>query len=117
MVVCNPTYLDSHIFQAIFDQCNGFLQSANFSDLYYNATYIHRIFTQWNVRDNLEFWLIITPTRSHLMNDQNQFDIKRKLYHSSAETQFRCFMIQVSREQSGWNLTINRLHNSTGQQV
>lgn len=112
MNIQNATSIDSQVFQYVMEHSLPLLGKGYYSDLYYSACHIHRIFKTWSMNSDLEFYLIVRRDRLHLMNDKYNFNVKRQTLFTHHEEDYLCFEIIVKRSNSGWVLVGNQLSNN-----
>lgn len=118
MVLSNPTHsIDANVFQAVYSLCEGILSKANKIDLYYVANYINKSFSNWSAQSDLSYFVIVTETRCHLLNDLASFTIKRRMYLTQSDSPFVCSQIDIVRSVNGWEIRVNRLDNKSGQVI
>lgn len=115
MIIQNPTHsIDAKLFQAVAIECSSRLKTDYYTDLYYVAIHVHRIFKNWNGADDLQFWLIVRFKSCHLFNEWGIFEVKRRHLYNETDSPLYCFSITLSRNSEGWGLSIDRLNPKTG---
>lgn len=118
VIASNPTHsIDSLTFQALFKLCQGRLTERNIVDLYYTSCYIQKAFLQWNANSDLTYYAIITEDRIHLLNDEDSFTIKRRMYASQYDRDFLCSSIHINRCPTGWQLRVEKIGNLSGKVI
>lgn len=111
MNIINPISIDSQVFQYVMENSLALLGKRYYSDLYYTAIHIHKIFKQWDGIDPLEYWLIVRRDRIHLTTDSYTFGIKRSTLYSQSDEEYLCYHLSIVKSSEGWQLLGEPLPN------